>query len=106
MKRRISRILALPFAAVLASLVMAPTSPAYAIPTGCSFDFWNTSANSYAICTGGTGEYQATLKCDIPWGIDTVARGRWMPVTNPPGSSIAQCPLDARGGYNPGIARR
>jgi hypothetical protein len=104
MKLRLSRPAALLAATVLVSAALS--SPAQAIPSSCSFGFYNTTTQSFASCTAGTGEFRAKIKCDIPWGVDTVHRGVWLGVTRPPSNSIATCPLDARKGYDVGIERR
>lgn len=106
MAKRSSRLPAALIAVVAAFPLLASPTTAHAIPSSCSFGFYNTNSASYATCSVGTGQFRAKLRCDIPWGIDTVARGTWQNVTSPPSVSIAQCPLDARKGYEPGVERR
>ncbi|GGO69112.1 hypothetical protein [Nonomuraea cavernae] len=106
MKIRSARVLAILSTAALSSAVLGSSSAAQAIPSSCSFGFYNTNSASYASCSVGTGQFRAKLRCDIPWGIDTVARGHWLNVTVPPSNSIATCPPDARKGYEPGIERQ
>jgi hypothetical protein len=106
MKNRSARWPALLSSATLmAALVMVPT-PAHAIPSSCSFGFYNTNAASYATCSVGSGQFRAKIQCDLPWEIDTFFYGNWLGVTVPPSNSIAQCPPRARKGYNVGIDRR
>ncbi|MEV0596757.1 hypothetical protein [Nonomuraea cavernae] len=105
MKIRSARVVSFLVAAAAASVVLGASNPAQALPSSCSYDFYNSSMSSYASCSVGTGKFRAKLKCDIPWGIDTVAYGRWLNVTVPPSNSIATCPSNARKGYEPNIER-
>ncbi|MEV4539638.1 hypothetical protein AB0J82_38275 [Asanoa sp. NPDC049518] len=98
-KRRIgSRLLAgAAMAATLttASVGVVGVEAAMAVPYNCSV---GGSGNvGWAICTGGTGQYQAVVSCDVWLGFDYTRTGAWVGVGG--GRSTAAC-NSSEGAYN------
>lgn len=88
------RVVAIMIALVIVMSGVAISSPAEALPSGCSH--WLASdGRAYARCSSGSGYYRVGLNCRGPGSLfyDFTHWGQWARVGSGQRESIATCPL-------------